>query len=264
MAHWFQLGKGPGPVVHTGFPNSHKNFPTIPLAATSASTPAFIPMQSYHNAKTSSSSAVTLGRILPIVETVEWIEQLCDTPGITDIQLRFKDTSDYATILDRIKLASVACKSKGVRLWINDHWKAAIEAGGCFGIHLGQEDMATCVDAGGLDLIRSAGLAFGISTHSYSELAAALGVNPSYISLGPVFATTSKDVNFDPQGLETVHQWRALMPPEIPLVAIGGIGNADVAKVVREAGAECAAVIGAVTKASDVGKAVNDLNEAMS
>lgn len=223
-------------------------------------------MQSYHSAKESSSasSAVTLGRILPIVDSVEWIERLVATPGITDIQLRFKDTSDYATILDRIKRSQTLCTSNGVRLWINDYWKAAIEAGGCFGIHLGQEDMASCADAGGLDLIRSAGLAFGISTHSYSELSAALGVNPSYISLGPVFATSSKDVKFDPQGLETVRQWRSLIPPNTPLVAIGGIGNADVAKIVREAGAECSAVIGAVTKADDVSKAVADLNDAMS
>ena len=229
-------------------------------------------MQSYHSAKSAPSSSAAaaaasvpaLGRILPIVDTIEWIEQLVSTPGITDIQLRFKDTSDHVTILDRIKRAQSLCNSNGVRLWINDYWKAAIEAGGCFGIHLGQEDMATCADAGGLTLICEAGLAFGISTHSYSELASALGVNPSYISLGPVFPTTSKDVKFDPQGLETVRQWRALIPPHVPLVAIGGIGNADVAKIVRGAGAECAAVIGAVTKADDFRKAVADLNDAMS
>ncbi|KAL9188736.1 hypothetical protein ACHAXT_007114 [Thalassiosira profunda] len=263
IAKGVQLGKGPGPVVHTGFPSSYRNFPTIALEANSASTPAFIPMQSYQSAKTSSSSDVTLGRILPIVDTVEF-ERLVATPGITDIQLRFKDTSDYATILDRIKHAQTLCKSNGVRLWINDYWRAAIEAGECFGIHLGQEDMASCADDGGLDAIREAGLAFGVSTHSYSELAAALGVRPSYISLGPVFATASKDVKFDPQGLETVRQWRKLIPPEVPLVAIGGIGDADVARRVREAGADCAAVIGAVTKADDVGGAVESLNDAMS
>ncbi|KAL3812089.1 hypothetical protein ACHAXA_002786 [Cyclostephanos tholiformis] len=139
-------------------------------------------MRSHYNAQSSSSSsssAITLGRILPIVDTVEWIERLVSTPGITDVQLRFKDTSDYATILDRIQHAQALCKSSGVRLWINDHWNAAVEAGGCFGIHLGQEDLASCVDAGGLDMIRSSGLALGVSTHSYSELAVALGVRPS-------------------------------------------------------------------------------------
>jgi len=263
IARGVQLGKGPGPVVHTGFPDSYKNFPTIELSASSTSMSSFPAMQSYHSAKSSSSSAPALGRILPIVDTVEWIEQLVSTPGIEDVQLRFKDTTDYDVILDRIKRSSALCQSAGVRLWINDYWKAAIEAGGCFGIHLGQEDLASCVDDGGLDLIRDAGLAFGVSTHSYSELCAALGVRPSYISLGPVFSTQSKDVKFDPQGLETVRQWRSLIPPTIPLIAIGGIGNADVAKVVRGAGAECSAVIGAVTKADDVKKAVADLNAAM-
>ena len=88
-------------------------------------------------------------------------------------------------------------------------------------------------------------------------------MKPSYISLGPVFNTSSKDVNFDPQGLETVRQWRSLIPPDIPLVAIGGIGNAEMAKSVREAGADCVAVIGVVTKAEDVDAAVDTLNKAM-
>jgi len=54
------------------------------------------------------------------------------------------------------------------------------------------------------------------------------------------------------------------MPPEIPLIAIGGIGDSNVARIVKEAGAECVAVIGAFTKADDVAKAVKDLNDAMS
>jgi len=51
IARGVQLGKGPGPVVHTGFPNSYKNFPTIELSASSASMPPFLAMQSYHSAK---------------------------------------------------------------------------------------------------------------------------------------------------------------------------------------------------------------------
>lgn len=256
-----QIGQGPGPVVHTGFPSSSENFPTIVLS-NSETAPAFLPMKA-RSSDEKASSAVELGSILPIVDTVEWVEKLATTSGVEDIQLRFKDTSDYSVILERIKKAQAVCKENSVRLWINDYWRAAIEAGGCFGIHLGQEDMASCADDGGLGKIRSAGLAFGISTHSYSELAAALGVRPSYISLGPVFATSSKDVKFDPQGLETVRQWRSLIPTDIPLVAIGGISDAEIAKSIRDAGADCSAVIGAVTKAEDVTASVHSLNTAM-
>jgi len=252
-------------VRHTGFPNSHQNFPSIVLAPSLLSTPSFLRMKPTQTTRSStiSDDAVTLGKILPIVDTVELLENVIAAVGVNDIQLRFKDTSEYSVIVDRIRQAQSLCKSKGVKLWINDHWKEAIECGGCFGIHLGQEDLAACVADGGLEKIRSSGLALGISTHSYSELSAALGVRPSYISLGPIFQTSSKDVKFDPQGLETIRQWRKLIAPDVPLVAIGGISNDKIAKEVREAGADCVAVIGAVTGANNIGEAVEKLNEAM-
>merc|ERR1712194_879133 len=106
-------------------------------------------------------------------------------------------------------------------------------------------------------------MALGISTHSYAELSAALGMKPSYISLGPVFATKSKSVQFNPQGLPIVSKWRQLIPSSIPFVAIGGINDAGLAKHVHEAGADCTAVIGAVTKSEDVELAVAHLNDAM-
>jgi thiamine monophosphate synthase len=47
------------------------------------------------------------------------------------------------------------------------------------------------------------------------------------------------------------------------LVAIGEIGDERVVGVVRGAGADCVAVIGAVTEVEDVKVAVDNLNEAM-
>ncbi len=107
----------------------------------------------------------------------------------------------------------------GGRLWVNDFWRAAIKHG-AYGVHLGQEDL----EAGGgeaLAAISAAGLRLGLSTHSYAELARATAVRPSYISLGPVFATTSKKVAFSPRGAGLVGTWRALV--DVPLIAIGGI-----------------------------------------
>jgi thiamine monophosphate synthase len=88
-------------------------------------------------------------------------------------------------------------------------------------------------------------------------------VKPSYISLGPVFATSSKKVQFDPQGLGIVAKWRQLIPPSIPFMTIGGIGDVETAKQNRNAGADCIAVIGAVTGAEDVSARVVELNDAM-
>lgn len=107
----------------------------------------------------------------------------------------------------------------GGRLWVNDFWQAAVKHG-AYGVHLGQEDL----EAGGgeaLAAISAAGLRLGLSTHSYAELARATAVRPSYISLGPVFATTSKKVAFSPRGAGLVGAWRALV--DVPLIAIGGI-----------------------------------------
>jgi hydroxymethylpyrimidine kinase/phosphomethylpyrimidine kinase/thiamine-phosphate diphosphorylase len=258
-----QLGQGPGPVAQTEFPSLFQHYPTVAMNP-DKDLPAFRPMKAFSNEQQhSDDNQPVLGRILPIVNTGDWVEQLCQVPeGVTDIQLRIKDETDPAKILEIVQRSQTACEAAGIRLWINDYWEAAVKAG-VFGVHVGQEDLVKCIDKGGLEAMRAANIAFGISTHSYGELAAALGVKPSYISLGPVFATSSKNVQFDPQGLWTVRKWRQLINPDIPLVAIGGIGDADTATRVKEAGADCAAVIGAVTKAKETKDAVSQLNEAM-
>ena len=76
-------------------------------------------------------------------------------------------------------------------------------------------------------------------------------MRPSYISLGPIYATSSKDVSkWEPQGTERVAHWRRLLPPSTPLVAIGGV-SLERAPGVLAAGADGIAVIAAVTQASD-------------
>lgn len=255
-----KLGKGPGPVVHTDFPASSRHFPSIALNPHSPKAPAFRRLNAFGRAKTDQP---ILGRILPIVDTVDWVERLTKTPGITDIQLRIKDETDPDRIIERVQTCQNICRDVNIRLWINDYWEAAIEAG-CFGVHVGQEDLVKSINEGGLDEMIKHNLALGVSTHSYGELAAALGVNPSYISLGPVFGTSSKKVAFDPQGLSIVAKWRQLIPSDVPLVTIGGIGDSTTARQNKEAGADCVAVIGAVTQNDDVAVAVRQLNAAMS
>lgn len=286
------LGQGPGPVAHTGFPASHPHYPVIPLSSPLFQQPvAFRSMRSHSDhdpigspspsteatLTTEQSPRPTLGRILPIVDSVEWIERLCKASAtdtaidgvseLSDIQLRIKGETDKTRILAIIQEAQTLCKSANVRLWINDYWEEAISAG-CFGVHLGQEDLFRCVQAGGLDILQRQQVALGISTHSFGELSAAIGIRPSYISLGPIFDTESKNVPFDAQGLDVLKTWRLLIPPDIPLVAIGGINDPDRATVSRKAGADCVAVIGAVKNVGlnpiDIAKAVSELNSAMS
>ena len=266
-----QLGSGPGPVAQTEFPGSWENFPSIVTdrtmftrgSDTKSSFGSFRKMRTFSAASESEQdSDVILGRILPIVDTPDQVEKLAQIRGVTDIQLRIKDETDPLKIFERVKACQEYCRSNGVNLWINDYWEAAVEAG-CFGVHVGQEDLVKCILAGGLDRLRSKNMALGVSTHSYGELAVALGVEPSYISMGPVYATSSKKVGFHPQGLDTVRTWRRLIPKDIPFVTIGGINSVQAATSNREAGADCIAVISAITESDDAAASVKSYNDAM-
>jgi hydroxymethylpyrimidine kinase/phosphomethylpyrimidine kinase/thiamine-phosphate diphosphorylase len=270
-----RLGSGPGPVAQTEFPCSWENFPTIAMDPTSrnhefdsSDFDGFCKMKPFSSTIETETKIEdknknnVLGRILPIVDTVEQVKQLSQTPGVTDIQLRIKDETDSDKITKRVQICQEYCKSNGVNLWVNDFWEEAIEAN-CFGVHVGQEDLLQCVLAGGLDRLKNNRMALGVSTHSYGELAVALGVQPTYISMGPVFATSSKTLEFDPQGLDTVRKWRQLIPPYMPFVTIGGINNVESARGNREAGADCIAVISAITQSNDAAASVKDLNAAM-
>lgn len=79
-----------------------------------------------------------------------------------------------------------------------------------------------------------------------------LAIKPSHISLGPIHATKSKKVQSDPQGLDTGSRWRKLIPANVPFVTIGGIRDVDTARQNREAGSDCVAVIGAITRTDDL------------
>ena len=60
----------------------------------------------------------------------------------------------------------------------------------------GREDL----DTTDLAAIHRAGLRLGVSTHDDAELARALAVKPSYIALGHIFPTQTKDMPSAPQG----------------------------------------------------------------
>ncbi len=187
------------------------------------------------------------GRIgfYPIVADLRWMKKLVDL-GVPSIQLRIKD-ADPETIAESIQQAVNYCRGKPVRLFINDYWQTAVDAG-AYGVHLGQEDLDVLSDSD-WDRLQKSGLRLGISTHSYEEAARALAIKPSYIALGPIFETTCKSMTFGPQGMERLQEWHALCPG-IPLVAIGGL-KLDHASTLLSYGASGLSVITDVLKAVD-------------
>ncbi len=181
--------------------------------------------------------------IYPVVDNADWIKKLIDE-GIQTIQLRVKDLDSQST-QQQIQSALDYLKDKTVHFFVNDHWEQAIELG-AYGVHLGQEDLH---DAN-LKVIAEAGLRLGVSTHSYWELARALAVNPSYIALGPIYETTSKQMPFSPQGIERLQQWVDLLKDHYPVVAIGGI-TVDRAEQLKVTGVGSVAMITAITRADN-------------
>ncbi|MGN6859512.1 thiamine phosphate synthase, partial [Neisseria sp. P0022.S006] len=135
-----------------------------------------------------------------------------------------------------------ACQNSATQLFINDHWREAIEVG-AYGVHLGPEDM----DTADLAAIEAAGLRLGLSTHSVAELDRALSVHPRYVASGAIFPTTTKQMPTAPQGLDKLREY-VRHARGTPVVAIGGIdgengeaglatgvGYLDVVRAVTEA-----------------------------
>ena len=178
-----------------------------------------------------------LDRFYPVVDSTAWVKRLAAL-GVGTIQLRVKDLAHAQAVALVREALAVAGNAK---LVVNDHWRAAIEAGAKH-VHLGQEDLADA-DVGA---IRRAGLTLGLSTHDDAELATALRHKPDYVALGPIYPTTLKVMRFAPQGLARITEWKRRVG-NIPLVAIGGI-TLERASAVYAAGADSIAVVSDVTQ----------------
>lgn len=225
-----QIGGGPGPVGHRGWPQTIEDFPVLTEHFVATETPAF------------ADCGGELG-LYPVMPSADWIERLLPL-GITTIQLRVKDKSPEATEAEIVR-AIAASRSYNARLFINDYWQLAIKHG-AYGVHLGQEDL----DIADIDAIRAAGLRLGVSNHSYYELARAHGLHPSYLALGPIFPTTTKAMKFADQGLDQLRLWCDLLKPAYALCAIGGIDHSRAPAVLATGVGSCA-LVSAIAQAPD-------------
>jgi thiamine-phosphate pyrophosphorylase len=137
--------------------------------------------------------------LYPVVDSVAWIERLL-AAGVRTLQLRIKDKRD-SEVEDDVVAAIALGRKYHARLFINDYWRLAIKHQ-AYGVHLGQEDLETT----DLSAIRNAGLRLGVSTHDDMEIDIALAARPSYIALGHVFPTQTKQMPSAPQGLDQLAQ----------------------------------------------------------
>lgn len=156
------------------------------------------------------------------------------------LQLRIKDRRDEEVEADVVAAIALG-RRYNARLFINDYWRLAIKHQ-AYGVHLGQEDL----QATDLNAIRAAGLRLGVSTHDDMEIDVALAARPSYIALGHVFPTQTKQMPSAPQGLEQLARHVERLA-DYPTVAIGGISLARAPAVIAT-GVGSIAVVSAITR----------------
>jgi thiamine-phosphate pyrophosphorylase len=180
--------------------------------------------------------------LYPVVDSLLWIERLL-AAGVTTIQLRIKKL-DNTQVEHAIATAIELGKCYQARLFINDYWQLAIKHG-AYGVHLGQEDL----ESADLVAIQQAGLRLGISTHDKHELAMAKMLQPSYIALGHIFPTQTKQMPSSPQGLVSLTR-QVIDTPDYPTVAIGGINIERVPQVLAT-GVGSVAVVSAILQANN-------------
>ena len=180
--------------------------------------------------------------LYPVVDSVEWIARLLDA-GARTLQLRIKDKRDEEVEGDVVRAIALGRRYRA-RLFINDYWRLAVKHA-AYGVHLGQEDLQTT----DLNAIREAGLRLGVSTHDDMEMDVALAAKPSYIALGHVFPTQTKQMPSSPQGVQQLAAHVARLG-DYPTVAIGGISIARAPEVLAT-GVGSIAVVSAITQAPD-------------
>jgi thiamine-phosphate pyrophosphorylase len=156
--------------------------------------------------------------------------------GARLLQLRAKHlgSGEFLTLCDGLVQAA---EPYDASIIVNDRADLAALAGAA-GVHVGQEDLSP---AEARRLLGPAAIV-GCSTHTVEQIEAALRESISYLAVGPVFGTTTKDTGYSAVGLGLVST-AARLARAIPVVAIGGI-TLETASSVVEAGATSVAVIG--------------------
>lgn len=189
--------------------------------------------------------------LYPVVDSIDWLERLLKQ-GIKTIQLRAKDLPEIQAEPLIIQAIALGQQYKA-RVFINDYWRLAIKHN-AYGVHLGQEDMAIA----DLTAINRAGLRLGLSTHGLFEALWAAQFMPSYVALGHIFATQTKDMPSKPQGLDKLVAQVNILKGAVPLTAIGGISRERV-PAVASTGIGSVALVTAITKADDPEQVTDEL-----
>jgi thiamine-phosphate pyrophosphorylase len=159
------------------------------------------------------------------------VAKLAIEAGADCLQLREKSLTDRELLSRAKQLVSLA-RPRNVSVIINDRPDVALLAK-ADGVHLGQTDLPVSDVLGGPPL-RGGSFLIGASTENLDQAHAAAKAGASYIALGPMFPTTTKE---KPRlaGPSYVRSYLADKTlAKIPHLAIGGINNSNVTQLAAE------------------------------
>jgi len=162
--------------------------------------------------------------------------------GVGMVQLREKDT-DSREFVELARSIKQILAPAGVPLIINDRADIALIAS-ADGLHIGQRDISFPDTRAlmGPDAI------IGLSVENEAQAIHAAQWDLDYIAASPVFNTPTKTDTAEELGLEGLSRIKKLV--SVPLVAIGGINESNIAQV-HKAGADSIAIVSAISSAVD-------------
>ena len=174
--------------------------------------------------------------------------------GVGIVQLRDKISDKETVFKDTQMLLNQLLNSKSVFI-INDYVDIA-KILDTDGIHLGQDDISIGIARKilGKDKI------IGISCHNLKQAVRAQTKGADYISIGPIFATSTKP---KPKaiGLDLIK--KIIRKIKIPFFVIGGINENNIGEVLSE-GAKRVAVSKAICQAKDISSAATNFLKKLS
>ena len=174
--------------------------------------------------------------------------------GAPVIQIRAKTLDDRA-LLALCEAIVARCREAGATSLVDDRVDIAL-ASGADGVHLGDRDLPVAVAR----RLLGPGAIIGATARDPDSGRARVRDGADYLGVGPMYTTTTKVGLPDPIGPAGVAAVAAAV--DVPVVAIAGISLERVPEVMAT-GAYGIAVVGAVSRADDAGRATADLLAAL-
>ncbi|MFZ5470418.1 MAG: thiamine phosphate synthase [Myxococcota bacterium] len=173
--------------------------------------------------------------------------------GAKVLQLRMKATLTRAAIALTRQVVALCERTQAVCL-VNDRVDWALLAR-AHGVHVGEEDVPP---ADARRLLGPKALV-GVTTRNLEDIRRAHQAGADYVGLGPVFASSTKQMAAPPLGLVRLTALVADSP--LPVVAIAGIGLSNIAAVAAT-GVHAAAVASDLLDALDIAAKARELQRA--